>query len=457
MSLPPGPLMPPWRQLIQWIGNPLGYLESAYDTYGEFFTGRFGGNIPPFVIISNPEAIREIFSADGKLFDSGRANGLLKALFGETSILLLDGESHQRQRRLLSPPFHGERMKSYGETICEIAREVSDSWSESQPFDLRKDMQEITMSLILQVVFGLEEGVRYNQLKQLLGQVLDMLGSPLSASMLFLEFLQQDLGPWSPWGRFVRRQKSMEELLFAEIRERREAADPNRTDILSLMISARDESGESMTDIELRDALVTLLVAGHETTATALTWAFYWIQTIPEVREKVLAEIDGLGPNPSPIDITRLPYLTAVCQETLRIYPVGIITLGRIANCEVTVADRKFPSGTVLAPCIYLVHHREELYPQPKQFRPERFLGRQFTPYEYLPFGGGGRICIGMALAFFEMKLVLATILSRYELALDNKRPIRPQRRGLTLAPSRIQMAVTGQRKPQSQPVASSY
>ena len=455
MSLPPGPVMPPWRQLIQWLRNPLGYLESAHESYGDVFTGRFGGNLPPFVLVSNPEAIREIFSADGKLFDSGRSNGLLKVLFGETSILLLDGENHHRQRRLLAPPFHGERMKSYGETICEIARDVSNSWSEGQPFDLRKDMQEITMSLILQVVFGLEKGARYKQLKQLLGQMLDMLGSPLSASMLFLEFLQQDLGPWSPWGRFVRRQRSMEELLYAEIREKREAADPNRTDILSLMISARDESGESMTDIELRDALVTLLVAGHETTATALTWALYWIQTIPEVREKILAEIDGLGPNPSPVDITRLPYLTAVCQETLRIYPVGIITLGRIANCDVTVADRKFSAGTVMAPCIYLVHHREDLYPQPKQFRPERFIGRQFAPYEYLPFGGGGRICIGMALAFFEMKLVLATILSRYELALENKHPIRPQRRGLTLAPSRIQMAVTGQRQRQSHPAAA--
>jgi cytochrome P450 len=218
-------------------------------------------------------------------------------------------------------------------------------------------------------------------------------------------------------------------------------------------MSARDEAGAGMTDVELRDELMTLLVAGHETTATALTWALYWIHKLPSVRDKLLQELDSLGDQPDPSAIFRLPYLNAVCSETLRIYPVGMLTFPRVVKTPVLLLEHQLEPGTILVGCIYLTHQREDIYPQPKQFKPERFLERQFSPYEYLPFGGGSRRCIGMAFALFEMKIVLAKILSRFELTLADNHPVRPLRRGLTSAPSDVRLVVTGQRLQNSRPL----
>ena len=460
MKLPDGPKTAPWLQLIQWIADPLGYMETCAQGYGDVFTVRLGRVFPPLVFVSNPQAIQEIFTADPKRFDSGRSNRILQPLVGENSLFLLDGDRHQQQRRLLMPPFHGERMRAYGDLICAIAEQVSSKWVIDKPFSVRGAMQEITLRVILQAVFGIHEELRYEQLRQLLSDFLEMTASPLRSSLLFFKSLQKDLGAWSPWGRFLRRQQQIDRLLYAEIQERRSQNDPERTDILSLMISARDEQGEGMTDVELRDELMTLLVAGHETTATALSWAFYWIHYQPQVRDKLLQELHRLGDNLDPKDIFRLPYLTAVCQETLRIYPVVLVAPSRILKAPFRVMDYQFETDTNLSPCIYLVHHREDLYPEPKQFKPERFLERQYSPYEYFPFGGGSRRCLGEALAILEMKLVLATILSHYQLALADSRPVRPQRRGVTLAPAGgFKMVMKGQRMRQEQPskpVASS-
>ena len=226
------------------------------------------------------------------------------------------------------------------------------------------------------------------------------------------------------------------------------------------MISARDEQGEGMSDVELRDELITLLLAGHETTATALSWALYWIHYQPQVRDKLLQELDRLGKNPDPIDISRLPYLTAVCQETLRIYPPLFLTWPRILKAPLQLGGYQFETDTTLLPCIYLTHRREDLYPEPKQFRPERFLERQYSPSEFLPFGGGNRRCIGSALAMFEMKLVVAELLSNYQLALVDDRPVKPERRGFFLAPaSGFKMVMKGRRiikEQPSEPVVSS-
>jgi cytochrome P450 len=209
-------------------------------------------------------------------------------------------------------------------------------------------------------------------------------------------------------------------------------------------MSARDEAGQLMTDVELRDQLMTLLLAGHETTASALAWALYWVEQLPQVRNQLLKELDTLAPNSDPNAIARLPYLTAVCQETLRIYPIAMIGSPRIVKSPLKLMGYQFEPGTALIPCIYLTHHRQELYPEPKQFKPERFFERQFSAYEYLPFGGGNRHCIGSAFAQFEMKLVLAKILSRYRLVLADSRPVKPVRRGFTLAPpSAMQMVMT--------------
>ena len=254
------------------------------------------------------------------------------------------------------------------------------------------------------------------------------------------------------------RQRKIDELIYAEIEERRLQPDANRTDILSLMMAARDENGQPMTNEELRDELMTLLFAGHETTATALAWAFYWIHRLPSVRQKLLQELDSLGENPDPMTIFRLPYLSAVCQETLRIYPVAMLTFAREVLTPVELMGHQLEPGTAVFASIYLTHRREDLYPEPLQFKPERFLERQFSPYEYLPFGGGSRRCIGLALAQLEMKLVLATILRDFDLVLAEKKPVQAKRRGVSLEPAGgVPMALLGRRMSQQnrEPVAS--
>ncbi|MUG96274.1 cytochrome P450 [Scytonema sp. UIC 10036] len=251
----------------------------------------------------------------------------------------------------------------------------------------------------------------------------------------FFDFFMKDLGAWSPWGRVLRQIQKIDKLIYALIQERRTESHQNRQDVLSLMMSARDENGEAMSDVELRDELITLLVAGHETTASALTWTFYWIDRLPEVRQKLLAELATLGENPDPTTVTKLPYLSAVCQETLRIHPILMSATPRIVRSPINIMGYDLPEGAVIVPSIYLAHHREEVYPQPKQFRPERFLEKQFSPYEYLPFGGGNRRCIGLAFALYEIKLVLATVLSQFQVSQINKHSLRPVRRGVTMAP----------------------
>lgn len=445
-KMPDGPKTPRWLATIRGILDPLKSIEKAAETYGDIYTSRFAG-FPPQVVVSNPQAIQEIFTADPKLFESGEGNKILQSLTGDYSLLLHDGDYHQRQRRLLTPPFHGERMRAYGKLICDITEQVMNQQTIGKPFSARSSMQEISLRVIFRVVFGLDEEPRFQQLRQLLCSILDTFNSPLSSSLLFIKALQQDLGPWSPWGRFVRRKQQIDKLLCALIRDRRTENNSSREDILSLMMSARDEAGEPMTDAELRDELMTLLFAGHETTATALAWALYWIHYLPQVREKLLQELDALGDNPDPDIIARLPYLNAVCCETLRIYPVGLFTFARIVRSPLRLMGYELEPGTVLAPCIYLTHHREEIYPEPKRFQPERFLKRQFSAYEFFPFGGGNRRCIGLALAQYEMKLVLATILRTKQLALVDRRPIKPVRRGITMAPAGgVRIVVTSSR-----------
>lgn len=253
--------------------------------------------------------------------------------------------------------------------------------------------------------------------------------------MVFLPFLQQDLGEWSPWGKVLRRKKKIYQLLQEEIDERRANPKPSRNDVLSLMMSAKDEEGEGLQDIELKDQMMTLLVAGHETTATALSWALYWIHKLPQVKQKLLAELDELDSNVDPLTISRLPFLTAVCNETLRIYPVAFVAFLRFAKCPIELMGYQFEAENMVVPAIYLTHHREDLYLEPKKFKPERFLERKYSNYEFLPFGGGNRRCIGYALALLEMKLVLAKILRGWDLSLTSDRQILPRRRGATIAP----------------------
>lgn len=430
---------------MYWIADPLGFQDTYRRKYGDVFTMRLGG-LGSFVIVGSPQGIHEIFNQDAK-FDIGRGNALAVPLIGQHSLMLMDGARHRRERKLLMPPFHGERLQTYANQICQITKQVASQWQVGQPFVARTAMQTISLEVILQIVFGLSQGERYQQLKVLLADWLNMTDSPLRSSMLFFQFLQRDWGSWTPWGRMKQRQRRIHHLLQTEIEERRVAAKAESTDILSLMMAARDENGQAMTDEELRDELLTILFAGHETTATSLAWAIYQIHYQPKVREKLLHELDSLGEQPSPMAIAQLPYLTAVCQEILRMYPVLPALFSRITQSSITISGYPLDPETSLLASIYLVHYREDLYPEPQQFKPERFLERQYSASEYFPFGGGSRRCLGYALAQLEIKLVLATILSRYELALADDKPIKPQRRGFTLAPTGgVRVMMTGNR-----------
>ena len=444
--LPDGPRIPPALQLFYWIGDPLNFLEKSASRYGDVFTLRLG-HFDPFVMICHPQAIQELLTQDAKQFEEGRGNGIVEPLVGTNSLLVLDGDRHKRERKLLMPPFHGESVRAYAQMICQITTQVASQWTQGEPVDVRAAMQEITLEVILHAVFGISEGDRYGQLKPLIAAMLNTFDSPLRSSPLFFKFLQRDWGAWSPWRQFSQRQQKIRALLQAEIDERRTNPELIGKDVLSLMILARDETGQPMTDEELQDQMLTLLIAGHETTATALTWAFYWVYQQPEVQDKLFQELDLVG-DCEPMNITRLPYLTAVCQETLRIYPVAPVAFPRIAKSPGEIMGYQFEENTTFFPCIYLVHHREDLYPDSHCFKPERFIERQYSAYEFLPFGGGSRLCLGHALAMLEMKLVLATVLSNYQLLADSK-PVRAARRGLTIAPaSKVQVIV----KKRSQP-----
>ena len=434
-------------QKFQWLTRPLEVLEKNVQIYGDLFTLRVGAGDSPQVFVSHPQAIKEVFSADPTQLDSGAAAGIKLPLLGQHSLLALDGKRHQRQRKLLTPCFHGERMRAYGQLISDITVQVASQWTLNQPFSIRSSMQAISLEVILKAVFGLKKGDRYEQLKASLRAWLNPKRPVLQTLSLMFPALQRDLGPRSPWGHFLRLRQSMDDLIYAEIADRREKPDPSRTDILSLMMAAHDETGQPMTDVELRDELMTLLVAGHETTATSLAWAFYWIHHLPTVGAQLIQELEALGHNPDPTDIVRLPYLNAICQETLRMYPVAMFALPRLVKSPLQIMDYQFETGTILVPCIYLTHHREDLYPDSKHFKPERFLEHQFSPYEYLPFGGGNRRCIGMAFAQFELKLVLATVLSRWRMELADIKPVQPVRKGLLIAPAKgVRMMVTGPR-----------
>lgn len=451
----PNPLnKPSFLQKIQWVIDPVGYMESAVTKYPDIFTAEVVGFGNTLVFVNDPQTIQEILTNDRKNFLAlSQDNKILQPILGDYSVMMLEGDRHRRRRQLVMPSFHGDRMRSYGDLICQITEKVWNQLPTSKPFAARNATQEISLEVIMQTVFGVHEGEKTQRLKKGLMQMADLFNSPFTSSFLFFPALQKDLGAWSPWGKFLRDRQQIDELIYTEIAQRRCENNSDKIDILSLLMSSHDEDGNPMTDQELRDELMTLLFAGYETTATAIAWALYWVHKQPQVREKLLQELNTLGDSRDPMTIFRLPYLTAVCNETLRIHPVAMLTFPRVVQEPVELLGHSLEAGTILAGCMYLTHQREDLYPQPKQFNPERFLERQYSPYEFIPFGGGVRRCLGEALAMFEMKLVLATLLRRYELGLANNKPETPQRRGVTLAPAGgVQLIIKGQRAPQDSP-----
>lgn len=425
-------------QLLHWIFDPISFMEVHGKRFDDMFLAHIAPPSPdPAVLIQHPEAIRYILSHDASdhLSAPGDANALGESIFGKHSVLLLNGKQHQKRRKLIMPPFHGERMKAYGNLICTITRQVIGQYQNGQVFTARDAMQTITMRVILQAVFGLYEGPRYQRLEQLLSERLNMISSPLTSAMIFIPQLAVDLGPLSLVGRLQKLVDETDELLYAEIRERRQILDSARPDVLSILLTARDENGEGMTDEELHDELITLLIAGHETTATALTWALYWLHSQPEILQRLRSELDSQEQPGDLVMRSRLPYLNAVCNETLRVYPVGMVTLPRRVEQPFQLMGYDLQPGMILMGSIYLVHHRPELYPDSHTFNPGRFLQRQFAPHEFFPFGGGSRRCVGAALAMYEMTLALSIMVQEFQFCLVEREPVLPHRRGGTLAP----------------------
>jgi cytochrome P450 family 110 len=312
-------------QLWQWITSPLKYLDDYQRECGDIFAVSMTGAFKGAVFISNPQAIQQLLTSDTKQFTApGSINQILKPFLGDRGVILLDGGEHRQRRQLLMPQFHGDKIRAYTELICTVTQDLVKQWQVGETINLREQMQSISLSVILQAVFGLYQGERYDRIRDKLTEVLALIESPINAAFLFIPALQQDLGAWSPWGKFLRDREELDLLIYQEIADRRHDYQPDRSDILNLLIGSQDADGNGMSDVELHDELMTLLFAGHETTATALAWANYWINYLPEVKSKLMAEIATLGTERDPMTISRLPYLSAVCSETLRIYPVGM-------------------------------------------------------------------------------------------------------------------------------------
>jgi cytochrome P450 len=426
-SLPPGLGSLPAVQLVRWITAPFELLDECSRRFGDAFTLRVPGPASPFVVVSSPEAIKDVFALDGDRAHAGKANVVLKPLLGPHSILLLDGPDHARQRKMMLPAFHGDRLAAYRETMTEIAHDAIDRLPVGVPFPIVRVMQSITLQIIVRTVFGVQDGRELPELTDALSRSIDAAARPY----LLLPPMQRDLGPLSPWGRFLRHGARASAMLRSAIRRGRVDVDPHRTDVLALLLAARDENGQAMGEDEIHDELVTMLVAGHETTATALGWALRWIWADAQLTRSLCDEVasarDDLGA------IAKLDLLDRCVREALRLQPV-LPLVGRVLQRPTRIGGMELDAGTSVACAIYLVHRRPSLYPEPDRFAPERFITFKPTPWEWLPFGGGLRRCLGAAFALLEMKMVLAALLPRVVARVARPR-VAPVRRGITLTP----------------------
>jgi cytochrome P450 len=396
-------------------------MDSCRRRFGDAFSITLLGFETPMVLISDPEAIKALYSNREHGLPPGRTAALAPVM-GPRSVLLLEGAEHLSRRKLMLPPFHGERMRTYESVITEATRAEIESWPLHEPFPIHPRMQAVTLEIILRAVFGVSEPTRLASLRDMLGDLLAGIASP---GMGLRVALARRLGRRDPMEEVERRAHAVNELLYTEIAERRsDERLAGREDILSMLITARFEDGQGMTDGELRDQLVTLLLAGHETTATALAWAFDLLLRHPARLDRLLLELeDG-----------EEEYLRAVTTEALRLRPV-VPLAGRRLRSELRVDGHVLPAGTDVTPSIWLTHTRADRYPEPLEFRPERFLEQAPETYAWIPFGGGVRRCLGAAFAEFEMRIVLREVLLRCELRGARSAPERIARRNITFSP----------------------
>jgi cytochrome P450 family 135 len=419
---PPGSRAPAIAQAAGYARDPLGFLAGQQRRFGDIFSVRF-----PFfgrlVYVARPDLVKALFTGPADTFHAGEANAtVLEPAVGPNSVLTLDDEPHMRQRKLLLPPFHGERIQRYGDLIVEMTRREMESWPVGEPFALRPHTQRITRAVIMRAVCGVHDEARLQRFEQLIDDFARRVGIVTSFPML-----RRDLGRLSPWNRFVRSREALDEFIYEEIRLRRaEPGHEERDDVLSLLLGARDENGVAMSDPELRDELVTVLGAGHETTATGLAWAVERLVHSPAAMAKLRASV-AAGED---------DYLAATVKETLRARPV-IVDVARKLKAPATIGGYEIPSGQFVLAAIAALHYREDLFPDPDEFRPERFLDGKADNYAWIPFGGGVRRCIGASFAEYEMRLILREFVARAELRAADEKPEPVRVRNITLAPAK--------------------
>jgi cytochrome P450 len=419
-------------QAVRFGRDPIGFFTSLTRRYGSAFTVSF----PYFrrvVYLADPALVKEVFTGDPAVLHAGEANAtVLEPALGPNSVLTLDDDAHLRQRRLLLPPFHGKSVVRYGELVREIADVEIDSWPLGSSFELRPRMQRITLAVILRAVFGVRDEERFRRACRLIDVF-----AQRSNLITQIPGLRRDLGRFSPWRRFLTAKAELDEFIYEEIEARRgEAGEEERDDVLSLLLEATHEDGTPMSDEELRDELVTIVGAGHETTATALAWAV----------ERLLRTPRAMAALRESVDAGEEDYLDAVIKETLRMRPV-IADVARKLTRPLTIGPYEIPAGTFVLPAIAAMHHSPALYPEPEEFRPERFLGEGAEQYSWIPFGGGVRRCIGASFAEYEMRIVLGAIVERTELSAPDPRPERVKPRNITLAPGKGTTVVLERRR----------
>jgi cytochrome P450 family 135 len=419
-GLPPGPRMPRALQTAIWSRQAQWFLEQSRVRFGPMFSVKIAYE-GDWVVLADPELVKQVFTGDPKVFHAGEGNQILRPILGDNSVLVLDEKKHIGQRKLLLPPFHGERMQAYGEKMTEIAAREIESWPTGVPYKLRPRMQAITLEIIIETVFGVHERERTEPLRAALRDFLDLTTDPRFLLPVVLA------GPERirrlPF--FARRIDRVDELIHREIADRRRAPDlGERDDILSMLVGAEHEDGSPMGEAEIRDELLTLLVAGHETTATALSWAVERLARHPEKLERLRAEV-AAGED---------AYLTATIQETLRLRPVIVIVVRKLTEA-VEIGGYELPAGAGVTPCIHLIHRDPNIYPDPDRFLPERFIDNPPGTYTWIPFGGGVRRCLGAAFAQFEMAVVLRELVRRHRIEPANPASERNYRRAITETP----------------------
>ena len=438
MPLPPEPNSSPLAQTLRWAFRPLPFMRECREKLGDSFSVRFLGFERPMVLISDPAAIKALYMERSHGLPPGR-DIILKPILGARSLLLQEGAEHLARRKLMLPPFHGERMRSYESSVEEIVDAEVGSWPLDREFPIHARMQAVTLEVILRVVFGVSSGPRLERLRGMLGDVLQETASPRAQ---IVGLATRRLGGRGPWARFKGQLRAVDELLYAEIAEHRSKPGlAERDDILSMLMLAEFEDGGRMSDTELRDQLMTLLLAGHETTATALAWAFDLLLRHPEALRRLR---DSLAAGED-------DYLRATISESLRLRPVLPLAGRRLAK-ELVSDGLVLPPGADVTPAIWLTHTRADVYPEPFAFKPERFLDDGPDTYAWIPFGGGIRRCIGASFAEFEMRIVLREVLTRCELRKASPKPERTGRRNITLSPQNGVPVVIDNRRPADRP-----